>query len=76
MNIPDAYGARHQETEDISLADVRAFDRQTRVFRNYGIPIIGMKAGTSPAPVVQTFERINTQGLELGIFGSVEILQG
>ncbi|WP_430639377.1 GmrSD restriction endonuclease domain-containing protein [Haloferax volcanii] len=56
------------ETDEISVDDVRAFDRQTRVFRNYGIPIIEMKAGTSPATVVQTFERINTQGLELGIF--------
>jgi hypothetical protein len=57
-----------KETQDISVDDVRRFDRQTRVFRNYGIPIIEMKAGTSPATVVQTFERINTQGLELGIF--------
>jgi hypothetical protein len=69
-------GRLREQTEDISVADVRAFDRQVRVFRNYGIPIIEMKAGTSPAPVVQTFERINTQGLELGIFGSVEIFQG
>ena len=57
-----------KESEETTVDDVRAFDRQTRVFRNYGIPIIEMKAGTSPATVVQTFERINTQGLELGIF--------
>lgn len=57
-----------KETRDISVDDVRRFDRQTRVFRNYGIPIIEMKAETPPATVVQTFERINTQGLELGIF--------
>ena len=57
-----------KETQDISVDDVRRFDRQTRVFRNYGIPIIEMKAETRPATVVQTFERINTQGLELGIF--------
>lgn len=56
------------DTESVSLDDVRQFDRNTRVFRNYGIPIIEMSADTAPATVVQTFERINTQGLELGIF--------
>ena len=56
------------ESSELTVDDVRTFDRQTRVFRNYEIPIIEMRAGTSPATVVQTFERINTQGLELGIF--------
>lgn len=56
------------ETDNISLQEVRQFDRNTRVFRNYGIPIIEMGPETSPGTVVQTFERINTQGLDLGIF--------
>lgn len=56
------------ETNDLSREDVQIFDKQTRVFRNYGIPIIEMGSDTSPDTVVQTFERINTQGLELGIF--------
>lgn len=54
--------------EDLSIEDVREFDRNTKVFRSYDIPIIEFSADTDPTTVVQTFERINTQGLELGVF--------
>lgn len=57
-----------EDSGSISLKDVRQFDRNTKVFRGYDVPIIKMSADTQPSTVVQTFERINTQGLELGVF--------
>lgn len=56
------------ERSDITLDEVRQFDRNTKVFRGYDVPIIRLDAETRPSTVVQTFERINTQGLELGVF--------
>jgi hypothetical protein len=70
---------RYVEENDVSLAcmkedrllsrkDIDRIEDTTEVFRNYDVPIIRMTAGTEPSKVVQTFERINTQGLALGIF--------
>lgn len=56
------------QSNKISQEEIRQFDRNTSVFRNYDVPIIKMNADTPPSTVVQTFERINTQGLELGVF--------
>jgi len=60
------------ENEDgsypLSRDDVKQVRDSTSAFRNYDVPIIRMTSGTEPSKVVQTFERINTQGLELGIF--------
>lgn len=52
----------------VTRGDIDAFEDNTEVFREYEIPIIQMGVNTAPEKVVQTFERINTQGLELGIF--------
>jgi len=52
----------------LSRKDIDRVEDTTEVFRNYDVPVIQMTSGTEPAKVVQTFERINTQGLELGIF--------
>jgi hypothetical protein len=54
--------------DSLTREDVRNFDRNTKVFRSYDIPIIEFSSDTEPTTVVQTFERINTQGLELGVF--------
>lgn len=53
---------------ELSREDIDAFEDNTEVFREYEIPIVQMGVNTEPEKVVQTFERINTQGLELGIF--------
>ena len=52
----------------LSRKDIDRVEDMTEVLRNYDVPVIQMTSGTEPAKVVQTFERINTQGLELGIF--------
>lgn len=52
----------------ITREDIDNFEDNTEVFREYEIPIVQMGVNTDPEKVVQTFERINTQGLELGIF--------
>jgi len=57
-----------EEHENVTRDEVRKFDRNTGVFRGYDIPIIEMNADTPDSTVVQTFERINTQGLDLGVF--------
>lgn len=57
-----------EEDRFLSREDVNRIEDTTEVFRNYDVPIIRMTAGTEPSKVVQTFERINTQGLALGIF--------
>lgn len=53
---------------EITRQEIYRFEEQTEVFRGYEIPIIQLDASTSETKVVRTFERINTQGLELGIF--------
>ncbi|MFP4029613.1 MAG: DUF262 domain-containing protein [Candidatus Brocadiia bacterium] len=53
---------------DLSKDDVDLFEDNTEVFRSYKIPVIQLNADTPEDKVVQTFERINTQGLELGVF--------
>lgn len=57
-----------EEHDNVTRDEVRKFDRNTGVFRGYDIPIIEMDADTLDSTVVQTFERINTQGLDLGVF--------
>jgi hypothetical protein len=52
----------------LARKDIDRVEDTTEVFRNYDVPIIQMTGGTEASKVVQTFERINTQGLELGIF--------
>lgn len=52
----------------ISRQEIDKFEDETEVFRNYKIPIIQLAADTPESKVVRTFERINTQGLELGVF--------
>lgn len=53
---------------EVTKDDIDVFEDNTDVFRDYEIPIIQMGVSTTPRKVVQTFERINTQGLDLGIF--------
>jgi hypothetical protein len=57
-----------KDRDDYTREDVDKFDDNTEVFRNYRVPIIQLNPSTSDSKVVQTFERINTQGLELGVF--------
>lgn len=52
----------------INKDQIDKFEDETEVFRNYKIPIIQLAADTPESKVVRTFERINTQGLELGVF--------
>jgi len=57
-----------EETGKISNTEIDQFEDNTDVFHNYEIPIIKLAADTPESKVVRTFERINTQGLELGVF--------
>lgn len=57
-----------RETDQISKEQIDAFEDNTEVFQNYQIPIIQLAGDTPDSKVVRTFERINTQGLELGVF--------
>jgi hypothetical protein len=54
--------------EEVDREDIQEFEKRTQIFRNYDIPIIEMDADTPDTTVVQTFERINTQGMDLGVF--------
>jgi len=55
-------------SELVTISDINAFEDHTETFRNYSIPVIQMAADTPEDKVVQTFERINTQGLDLDVF--------
>lgn len=57
-----------KENDTVTRDDVRKFDENTSIFRGYDIPIIELDPDTPDSVVVQTFERINTQGLDLGVF--------
>lgn len=57
-----------KDHEEYSKEDVDKFDDRTEVFRSYKVPIVKLDSGTEFSKVVKTFERINTQGLELGVF--------
>lgn len=52
----------------VQKAQIDKFEDNTQVFQNYKIPIIKLSHSTPERKVVRTFERINTQGLELGVF--------
>lgn len=52
----------------VKREDIECFEDRTEVFRNYKMPFIQLAADTPEGKVVRTFERINTQGLELGVF--------
>lgn len=56
------------EERGLTRQDVDRIEDHTEVFRDYDVPIVQMGVDTDPSKVVQTFERINTQGLELGVF--------
>lgn len=57
-----------EDGASITRREIEVFEDQTEVFRNYKIPIIQLAADTAQSKVVRTFERINTQGLDLGVF--------
>lgn len=57
-----------QSHDSVTREDIQQFERNTGTFRGYDIPIIELDPDTPDTVVVQTFERINTQGLDLGVF--------
>ncbi len=56
------------ESGKVTKSQIDAFEDHTEVFRNYKVPLIQLSPSTPETKVVRTFERINTQGLELGVF--------
>ncbi len=59
---------RFSSDQRLTRDEINQIEDNTEVFRDYDVPIVQMEVGTESSKVVQTFERINTQGLELGIF--------